>query len=230
MRDKLAAPGIGSWGQLLEWMNEKNGTNAVPGSPELDTPNDHHRHTSHLFALYPGHQISPDRTPALAAAAKVSLDARGTAATSDVREWSFVWRAILYARLHDGEQAYGMIQNLFSARNTCPNLFGLLPPMQVDGSLAVTAAICEMLVQSQEGEINLLPALPGEWPTGSVRGLCARGDFTVDLEWKDGRLKSATIHSWAGGDCRVRYGEIAKDLIIRKNQSVTLDGNLMRIN
>jgi alpha-L-fucosidase 2 len=230
MRDKLAAPGIGSWGQLLEWMNEKTGTNAVPGSPELDTPNDHHRHTSHLVALYPGHQISPDRTPALAAAAKVSLDARGTAAISDVREWSFVWRTALYARLHDGEQAYGMIQNLFSARNTCPNLFGLLPPMQVDGSLAVTAAICEMLVQSQEGEINLLPALPGEWPTGSVRGLCARGDFTVDLEWKDGRLKSATIHSWAGGDCRVRYGEIAKDLIIRKNQSVTLDGNLMRIN
>lgn len=226
MRDKLATPGIGSWGQLLEWMTEKTGTNAVPGSPELDTPNDHHRHTSHLFAVYPGDQISPDRTPALAAAAKVSLDARGTAAASDVREWSFVWRAALYARLYDGDQAYDMIQNLFSARNTCPNLFGLLPPMQVDGSLGVTAAMCEMLVQSQEGEINLLPALPREWPAGVVKGLCARGDFTVDIQWKDGKLKSATIHSWAGGHCRVRYGNITKDLIIEKDKSIKLDGNL----
>jgi alpha-L-fucosidase 2 len=226
MRDKLVTPGIGSWGQLLEWMTEKTGTNAVPGSPELDTPNDHHRHTSHLFAVYPGHQISPDRTPALAAAAKVSLDARGTAASSDVREWSFVWRAALYARLYDGEKAYDMIQNLFSARNTCPNLFGLLPPMQVDGSLGVTAAICEMLVQSQEGEINLLPALPREWPTGNVSGLCARGDFTADIQWRDGKLQSATIHSGAGGHCRVRYGSIIKYLEIKKGKSIMLDGNL----
>jgi alpha-L-fucosidase 2 len=230
MRDKLVTPGIGSWRQLLEWMTEKTGTNAVLGSPELDTPNDHHRHTSHLFAVYPGHQINPDRTPALAAAAKVSLDARGTAAASDVREWSFVWRAALYARLYDGDQAYDMIQNLFSARNTCPNLFGLLPPMQVDGNLGVTAAICEMLVQSQEGEINLLPALPREWPAGIVRGLCARGDFTVDIQWKDGKLKSATIHSGAGSHCRVRYGKNTKDLIIKKGKSIKLDGNLTTSN
>ena len=100
MRDQLATPGIGSWGQLLEWMHEQR-HEAVPNIPELDTPNDHHRHTSHLFAVYPGRQISVAKTPELAAAAKVSLDARGD--TGDVREWSFAWRTALYARLHDGD-------------------------------------------------------------------------------------------------------------------------------
>ena len=219
MRDKLATPGVGSWGQLLEWMTEKHD----PGSPELDTPNDHHRHTSHLFAVYPGYQIGSERTPALAAAAKVSLDARGD--TGDVREWSFAWRAALYARLQDGKDAHRELQQLFSDRNTCLNLFGMLPPMQIDGNFGITAAMCEMLVQSQNNDIKLLPALPTEWAAGSVKGLRARGGFVVNLDWSGGKLTSAMIHSLAGGTCRVRYGGITKEVTIGKGQTMTLNGN-----
>jgi alpha-L-fucosidase 2 len=222
MRDRLATPGIGSWGQLLEWMTEKKGTNAVPGSPELDTPNDHHRHTSHLFAVYPGRQISAAKTPDLAAAAKVSLEARGD--TGDVREWSFGWRTALYARLHDGDGAHRELQQLFSSRNTCHNLFGLHPPMQIDGDFGITAGICEMLLQSHEGEINLLPALPAAWPDGSVTGLRARGDYTVDIEWKNGKLVSATVHSLDGNPCRVHYGQLTRDLKIKKGGTNRWDG------
>ena len=224
LRDRLATPGIGSWGQLLEWMTEKTGTNAVAKSPELDTPEDHHRHTSHLFGVYPGRQISVANTPELAKASKVSLDARGD--TGDVREWSFAWRTALYARLHDGEGAHRELQQLFSARNTCPNLFGLHPPMQMDGNFGITAGVCEILLQSHEGEINLLPALPKAWPEGSVKGLRARGDFTVDIEWKNRKLISATIHSLAGNPCHVRYGNTTRDLKIKQGGTLQLNGNL----
>jgi alpha-L-fucosidase 2 len=221
MRDRLVTPGVGSWGQLLEWMHEQHN----PKYPELDTPNDHHRHTSHLFAVHPGRQISVAKTPELAKAAKVLLDARGD--TGDVREWSFAWRTAIYARLHDGADAHRELQQLFSDRNTCPNLFGLHPPMQMDGNFGITAGICEMLVQSHEGEINLLPALPAAWPDGRVTGLRARGNFTVDIEWKNGKLTSATIHSLAGNPCNIRYGEL-KPLQpkIKKGATLQLDGNL----
>jgi alpha-L-fucosidase 2 len=227
MRDHLAVPGIGSWGQLLEWMHELHD----PAHPELDTPNDHHRHTSHLFAVFPGHQISVDRTPALAKAAKVSLDARGI--TGDVREWSLAWRAALYARLRDPEDAHRMVQDMFAVRDpaagqyfTCPNLFGFHPPMQIDGNFGITAAICEMLLQSQDDELDLLPALPAQWADGSVKGLRARGGFTVDEVWRKGKLVSATIRSGFGGAVPVRYDGVAKVLEFKPGKAIKLDGKL----
>jgi len=217
-RDHLATPGIGSWGQLLEWLTEQHN----PKYPELDTTNDHHRHTSHLFAVHPGRQISVAKTPALAAAARKSIDARGD--TGDVREWSFAWRTALYARLHDGDDAHRELQQLFSDRNTCLNLFGLHPPMQMDGNFGITAGICEILVQSHEGEINLLPALPRAWGTGSVTGLRARGGFVVDLAWADGRLTSAVIHSRNGRPCHVRYGDATRTVTIASGGVWTWNG------
>jgi len=154
------------------------------------------------------------------------LIARGEATDSDVREWSFAWRCALYARLHDGENAHRMLQSLLANRNTCLNLFGLHPPMQMDGNFGITAGVCEMLLQSHEDEINLLPALPKCWATGSVQGLRARGGFEMDIAWKDRQLAQATVRSKLGGPCRLRFGATTATLATEPGGTYSLNADL----
>lgn len=192
LRPQLPPDRIGAAGQLQEWRADW----------DMQAPEIHHRHVSHLYALHPSSQINVRDTPDLAAAARRSLEIRGDDATG----WGLGWRLNLWARLGDGEHAYKVLRMLLSPGRTYPNLFDAHPPFQIDGNFGGTAGITEMLLQSWGGSIFLLPALPPRWTSGEVRGLRVRGAAGVDVAWKSGRLSQARLTSDLGGDYKVVYG------------------------
>ena len=187
MKEHLLGPKIGKWGQLQEWMVDR------------DDPKDKHRHLSHMIAVHPGRQISPLTTPKLAEAARVSMNARGDGATG----WSKAWKINIWARLHDSDRAYKLLSEMLQ-NNIFNNLYDAHPPFQIDGNFGYASGICEMLLQSHMGEIHILPALPQAWPDGHVKGIKARGGFVVDIYWEKGAMAKAVVRSAKGGRCKVR--------------------------
>ena len=207
---RLAPNQIGQHGQLQEWLEDK------------DDPRNEHRHVSHLWGLYPGWEITPDGTPELFQAARQSLIFRGDGGTG----WSKAWKINLWARLLDGDHAHKMLVEAL-AGNTLPNLFDTHPPFQIDGNFGATSGIAEMLLQSQNGRVRLLPALPSAWPTGSASGLRARGGYVVDIVWESGRLKQVKLHSLLGNACQFSYQDKLEKLTVPAGQSVVLGPDLI---
>jgi alpha-L-fucosidase 2 len=202
MIKRLPPMQVGQHGQLQEWLED------------WDKPNDKHRHVSHLYGLFPSNQVSPYRNPALFQAARTTLVSRGDKSTG----WSMGWKVNWWARLQDGNRAYKLISDQLtpapmetSGQNggTYPNLFDAHPPFQIDGNFGCTSGIAEMLVQSHEGAVHILPALPDAWPDGKVTGLVTRGAFVVDIAWKNGKVKTVRVTSKLGGNFRIRsYNQI----------------------
>lgn len=207
--DRLPPMQIGQWGQLQEWMED------------WDSPTDHHRHVSHLYGLFPSNQISPYTSPELFDAARTSLIHRGDVSTG----WSMGWKVNLWARLQDGNHAFKLITDQLTlvdpvnptTGGTFPNFFDSHPPFQIDGNFGCTSGIAEMLLQTHDGSIHFLPALPDHWKTGEVRGLRAYGGFEVDFSWENGQVQQIVIQSNLGGNCRIRVPN-----------AVTLIGGILR--
>lgn len=211
--EKLSPYRIGRFGQLMEW------------SKDIDDPDDHHRHVNHLFGLHPGRTLSPITTPELAEASKVTLIHRGDGATG----WSMGWKLNQWARLHDGNHAYTLYGNLLK-NGTLDNLWDAHPPFQIDGNFGGTAGVTEMLLQSHAGFIHLLPSLPDVWAEGEVCGLQARGNFKINLKWKEGKLSEAILTSEAGVPCTLRYGIAELHMKTKKGATyriVCQDGKLV---
>lgn len=209
-RARLAPNQIGEAGQLQEWLEDW----------DMQARDRHHRHVSHLYGLFPGRDILRRDTPELAAAVKKSLELRGDRATG----WATAWRICLWTHLGDGDHAFEILKFLISPERTYPNMFDAHPPFQIDGNFGGAAAIAEMLMQSRVGEIELLPALPGAWPSGRVHGLRARGAFEVEIVWRDGTLTEATIRSLNGGTTLLRYGSTVREVNLAKNETYRWTG------
>jgi alpha-L-fucosidase 2 len=222
-RAKLPPNRAGAYGQLQEWLEDW----------DASAPDQQHRHVSHLYGFYPSNQITLRGTPDLARAVRTTLERRGDLSTG----WAIAWRLNLWARLQDGNRARRILRALLGPERTYPNLFDAHPPFQIDGNLGGAAGIAEMLLQShvpvtevtgaRDGnafEIELLPALPDAWTSGSVSGLRARGGFTVSMTWRGGRLVSAEVVAPRGGQARLRYGTRTRDLRLKAGETFTWNG------
>jgi len=215
---RIAPDQVGKYGQLQEWLEDK------------DSPDNKHRHVSHLWAVYPGKEINWDENDTLMKAARQSLVYRGDAATG----WSIGWKMNLWARFRDGDHAYKLVQMLLTPADkggagSYTNLFDAHPPFQIDGNFGGAAGVAEMLLQSHLGYIHLLPALPSAMPSGEVAGLCARGGFVVKMKWQDGKLMTADILSLSGNTCVVRYGTKTIRFPTVKGKTYRLNQNLVAV-